>query len=229
MKVINVVGLKKSGKTTLVLKLASFLKNKGCRVCIIKHCHASIDLNEKDSRPAKAASCFILVSPGKTLSFSNKPRSLQDLLSGLRADYVLIEGFKNDTTMPKVVCLRSPADKKEFKSGLEIAFVDVISGTPDKLIRRLLKTIEEKAFKLPGLNCGKCGFKACFDLAKEIVRNKKRPQDCVYSESKAKAWIDGKPLFLNFFVADILKNILLGFVQSLKGGKKEGKIKIEID
>jgi molybdopterin-guanine dinucleotide biosynthesis protein B len=228
MKAIAIVGYKKSGKTTLVRALAAFLKKKGNKIAIVKHAHRHIDIPEKDTQFFENSSTVVLATENVVSTVEKRFASLEDILSRLEADYVLVEGFKQNRTLPRIVCYNTSKEKKELSCGLEIGFVRN-GGLKPKDIKSLADAVMKTAFKLPGINCGKCGFKSCFELAREIVRGKRSSKDCAYQMTKAKVWVGEKFVFLNFFVEDILRNTVRGFVHSLKGAERSGKIKIEID
>jgi len=227
MKAVAIVGFKKSGKTALVNALAKFLKKKG-RVGIIKHCHGPIEVSAKDKAFLSGCQELAVVADAQTSLIKKRSAKLQDLLSVFDADYVLVEGFKQEKTLPRIVCYNTRKEKKELSCGLEIGFVknNALSRAE---IKKLAQSVIGQGFNLPGLNCAKCGFKTCFDLARQIVKDEQKPCRCVYLNSKARLWIDDKPVFMNFFVNDILKNVVCGFVRSLKGAKKSGKIRIELN
>ncbi len=227
MKAVAIVGFKNSGKSYLVKALAKILRRQGFSVGIIKHAHAPLDIVEKD-RPFYACADTVAIIADRQVSTLRKASlRLEEILAQTNTDFILVEGFKQHKTLPRIVCYNSLKEKKELSCGLEIGFVKN-GDISDIDVKKLAKVITGKAFKLPGIDCGKCGFKTCFDLAKEIVRQKQKPSACVYSNSKARLWLDDKPIFLNFFVEDIFRNVVSGFVSSLKGAKKTGKIKIEI-
>jgi molybdopterin-guanine dinucleotide biosynthesis protein B len=228
MKAVAIVGYKKSGKTTLVRALAAFLKKKGYKIAIVKHAHRHIDIPEKDTQFFENCSTLVLATEKIVSTVEKRFASLEDILSRLDADYVLVEGFKQNKTLPRIVCYNTAKEKKELSCGLEIGFVKNGDLKP-KDVKSLAGAVIKRSFKLPGINCGKCGFKSCLELARQILKGEKSFKDCAYKQAKAKVWVGGKFVFLNFFVEDILRNTVKGFVQSLKGAERSGNIKIEID
>jgi len=61
MKVVGIIGYKKSGKTTLGVRLAEKLTQKGLVVGVIKHTVESIDLPITDSAQYSRVSGFVAV------------------------------------------------------------------------------------------------------------------------------------------------------------------------
>jgi molybdopterin-guanine dinucleotide biosynthesis protein B len=119
-KVIGIVGYHNSGKTTLACALARALIARGYRVAAVKHLSHYADLPGKDTALlAEAAGQVGFISPERAGIFWKKPLSLEDLISHLEADIVLVEGFKGQQTFPKIVCLRGqPGERDLFDEGV---------------------------------------------------------------------------------------------------------------
>ena len=241
-KVVGVVGYKDSGKTTLTGKLASELIGRGYEVAVIKHLPHHVDLPGKDTAIlGEVVGQVGFVSPHRSGVFWKKPLSLENLLPYLPADLVLVEGFKGERTFPKIACLRGMPDDAELFDGLTICAVapaEQMGGieVPDNdglripLLDRddvggIADMVEQKAFKLPNLDCGGCGHERCYDLARDIVAGQSGADACVSLDPPVEVKIDGRPLPLNPFVAGIVRGTVLGMLASLKGFKK-GKVEI---
>jgi molybdopterin-guanine dinucleotide biosynthesis protein B len=118
MKILLVVGKKKTGKTTLIEKLITGLKNKGYKIGSIKYTTQDheFDTPGKDShRHAQAgAESTLILSPTKIALFSKTLRSknFEQLLDFVFADYDLVigEGFKN-SSFPKIEVFDSTKHK----------------------------------------------------------------------------------------------------------------------
>lgn len=112
MRIIFIVGRKKAGKTTLIEKLISGLKEKGYKLGSIKHTSHDhqFDREGTDSfRHAQAgAETTLILSPHKTALFSEsmRNRDLDQLFNFLFEDCDLIigEGFK-ESPFPKIEVL----------------------------------------------------------------------------------------------------------------------------
>ena len=103
MRVIGLAGWSGAGKTTLIVKLIPYLREKGLSVSTVKHAHHAFDVDKpgKDSylhREAGAAE--VLVSSANRWALMHELRgaaefSLLELLQRLSpVDLVLVEGFK---------------------------------------------------------------------------------------------------------------------------------------
>ena len=108
MKVVSVVGKKKSGKTTMIERLIPLLKVRG-KVATIKNLppQASVDKKGTDTWRHRDAGADVIVgiTPESTYTVNTKALSLTDVLAELRnngVDYVLVEGFR-DSDLQKIV------------------------------------------------------------------------------------------------------------------------------
>jgi molybdopterin-guanine dinucleotide biosynthesis protein MobB len=83
-------------------------------------------------------------------------KSLQELLRYCAdCDFVLVEGFKKERLVPKIVCLREEEEKKELFDGLELFTASFKEGVADYLIsdethvRQMANLALEKAVSIP--------------------------------------------------------------------------------
>jgi molybdopterin-guanine dinucleotide biosynthesis protein MobB len=113
--ILQIVGYKNSGKTTLLCALISRFRAEGFTVAAVKrdaHDEFAFDHPGTDTRKmADAGADFVAVtSPYRTAWTSNRPARLDELIGfAADADLVLVEGFK-DAPHPKLVLLRGEAD-----------------------------------------------------------------------------------------------------------------------
>lgn len=112
--ILQIVGYKNSGKTTLLCALIRKFRAEDRTVAAIKHdAHDfAFDRPGADTRNmAEAGADFVAItSPRRTAWTSSRPATLDELI-GLapHADLVLVEGFK-DAPHPKLVLLRGEED-----------------------------------------------------------------------------------------------------------------------
>jgi molybdopterin-guanine dinucleotide biosynthesis protein B len=234
VKAIGVIGYKKSGKTTLLVKLSQELVQKGYSVAILKHASGDIAFPDSDTSKFREHAVLVSAVSARESEIILKGRKrIEDILTYVDADMVLMEGFKKEKTFPKIVCIRNKDEEQELFDGLQLCTAGFKAGMADfsiendDHIKEMAAIVSEKSFKLPNLNCGHCGYESCFELAKEIVKGKKSTADCVSLHPPISIKVDGDEFPLNPFMSNLFKNSFLAMLSSLKGFKK-GRIEIEI-
>ena len=239
MRVIGIIGYKKSGKTTLTLKLSDELTKRGYKIAVVKHINEDLDLANSDTSKYKESLTQVAaITPKESVIFLKNKKNLEEIIKYLEADIILIEGFKKEKTFPKIVCLREESEKAGLFDGLQLCTAGFIfKGIDPKLydfnilndedIKKIAEIVINKSFKLPNLNCGGCGYKDCYGLAQEIVKGNKIPGDCTSLEPSTLVKVNGKIVPMNSFIAKIIKNTITGLLSPLKGFTK-GDIEIKI-
>jgi molybdopterin-guanine dinucleotide biosynthesis adapter protein len=230
VKAVGIIGYKKSGKTTLGVRLAKELAGMGHRVGVVKHASCAIDFAEADtSKYRPYASVVSATSPGDTEIILRGEKSIEEILSYHECDIVLIEGFKREKTFPKIVCLRRAEEKQELFDGLELftaSFKKEISDydiMDDNHLRTMAEKAIEKGFKLPKHDCGRCGHKTCLELARDLVRGKATIEKCVTQSVSMR--VNGETHPLDYDLAERIRNSILRWLPSSGVSAK----KIEID
>ena len=157
MRAIGIIGYKDSGKTNLACALARELTARGHEVGVIKHSSHHLDLPGKDTALLEEVADQVgFISLQGSAVFWKKPLSLEDITPYLEAD-LLIEGFKEERTLPKIVCLSGQPEDRDFFDGLAIcavgsthraAEIDVPFLSRDK-IGNIADLVEEKASSCP--------------------------------------------------------------------------------
>jgi molybdopterin-guanine dinucleotide biosynthesis protein B len=235
-RVIGIVGFKNSGKTTLTRALAQELVARGHAVAALKHTSHQVDVAEKDTATLlEIADQVAIVSDGMTGVFWRDSMSLEDVLAYLDADIVLVEGFKEEKSYPKIACLRGETDDADLLDGLVVAVTGPtdqveVSGIPafDRDdVAAIAGLVESAAFKLPNLDCKGCGRETCYEMAREIVAGTGSIDECVSLRPSVEVTIDGQPMALNPFISGIVESTVLGLLSSLKGFR-EGKVEIRL-
>lgn len=246
MQAIGIVGYSNSGKTTLISRLSECLEARGLRVAIAKHTHHPLDKPDTDTA--------LLMRPGRTIvGLSNtkdggeamihwgQPRFLRDLVPLLDADILLVEGGKTLGWLPRILCLRpTPELQAGLTAGLpelkpelavasygEIPFSGLKSFTAEEL-DALVDLLLERAFLLPGLDCGACGEEDCAGLARRIVSGETTPEACVAATGSIDVQVNGQTIGLNAFAAQIVTKTLCGMLDALKGVPQNGDVVIRI-
>ena len=119
-----------SGKTTLVEKIAKILIENN-KVAIIKNDpkdKAVFDKEGKDSdRFSKTGAEVVVTSPTRTTYFSQKEKTLDDIVEMINDfDILLVEGLKT-LPLPRIAIFRSKIDESYFSCSEAIAVDDSIT------------------------------------------------------------------------------------------------------
>ena len=239
MRAIGITGYKKSGKTTLTLKLSDELIKRGYKVAVVKHVNKDLDLANSDtSKYKEVLTQVVAITPKESIFFLKNKNNLEEIIKYIEADIILIEGFKQEKTFPKIVCLKEESKKAELFDGLQLCTAGFVSKElnpklyefnilNDEDVKKIAEIAINKSFKLPNLNCGECGYQDCYGLAQEIVKENKTLHDCSSLEPSTLVKINGRIISMNPFISKIAKNTIIGLLSSLKGFTK-GDIEIKI-
>ena len=135
-------GPSNSGKTTIVVKVANILQDKGFKVCIVKHDpkdKARFDREGKDSdKFTQTGADVAVVSPNRTTMFKQETSTINELIEMFgEFDYLLVEGLKT-LPLPRISIFRNALDESYFNVTNAIACDETIDSneipnTIDKL------------------------------------------------------------------------------------------------
>ncbi len=251
-KFVAVVGSKHAGKTTIIQKLIPELKNRGYSVGAIKEMVKIPTLDTPATETCRyseaGAEIIVAIPRTETVIFIKKQMRLNEVLpfvSGL--DYVLLEGFETERTLPKIIAAKNIEEVMNYSDGLAIAISGLITESKEELekssalqipmynslteARKLADVVELKAFAgLPGLpHCGECGYKSCHELAKAIVKGDATEKECrLLSKRSFKLDVNGSRIPLKEFPEKMLKRTIEGMVSSLEGVHDIKELKIEL-
>jgi len=228
--IVAIYGNSDSGKTELVSRLVEDFIEEGLGVCTIKHSPGEISLDQKgkDTWRHREAGARLTVFSTKTetdflLPEELEPKEIIEVLSNFAScELVIAEGYKN-AKVPKVsIGDIKPGDGTihEFDGNLE---------TLKETIRAEIEIVEIEN-ELPGLDCGRCGYESCRELARAIREKGKKLEDCQVREEKTvELEVDGKKVPLENFPAEFVKGGVKGMLRSLKGVDGElSSISLEI-
>ncbi len=96
------------------------------------------------------------------------------------------------------------------------------------------RKIKEILDRLPGLDCKKCGYSTCLEMAKAIKKEEKKIRDCTILKLSSlldvEITIGNSKIALQPFVAKIIYSTIMGMLSNLKGITIEGdeKLKLEV-
>jgi len=247
--IVRVVSLSSGvGKTRVVERICSYLSRNGYRFAVIKHAAKGIDIDEKDSaRALRAGAPKVLVSSHglAALYIANWVDDLETSLTLLAGTpIIVVEGFRGvdvgdvigvvssveeveELRKDNLVALVSTSDRvvEECKARGYLAYRIDSDELPQLVVNRALEYI---ASQLPGTDCGYCGYSTCRGFAEAFLRG--RASSWCPRSSEIRLRIDGVEIPMNPFVRNVLRNIVLGFVNSLKNvPERRQRIDIEIE
>lgn len=112
--VIQIVGYKNSGKTTLLCALIGRFRADGLNVAAIKHDAHDFTLDAPGTdtwKLARAGAEFVAIaSPHRAAWMMSRPAELDEMIGWAgHADLILVEGFKQ-APYPKLILLRNSGD-----------------------------------------------------------------------------------------------------------------------
>ncbi|MCD6443433.1 molybdopterin-guanine dinucleotide biosynthesis protein B [Candidatus Bathyarchaeota archaeon] len=236
---ICVVGFKNTGKTRLVTSIVSLLSSKGFRVAVIKHSHERIDLAVKDTARILTSNPLAVAysSPYDNVLILDRSLNPEYILELLNPDMILYEGFKR-SPYPKIL---TAIEEKHLNLDVDPSLVRMVvapehlkehalrrypkavfsSLEDEKLPDRVLQVIRKVyASRLPGLNCGLCGYGSCGRYAELILKGEAEIGRCMVEDPPARLYVDWSRVELRSYPASVLKAILAAFTDTLKGVKK---------
>jgi len=196
--IVSIVGKSESGKTTLIEQLIKELKSRGYRVGTIKHAPQGMTLDEtnKDSwRHIEAGSEATAISSPDRLVLIRPiipDTGLGKIACFLGEDYdiIITEGFKQDNA-PKI-----EVHRKEV-------------GLPLNAVKKLIAIVTDEPLETKARQFALQDIKGLADFLEEGFIKPQKERLSVYA--------DGVPLTLSAFPREIIKNILVAIVSSLKG------------
>lgn len=229
----GIYGSSGSGKTTLIEELITGLNERGFRVASIKHTRGefSLDKEGKDTWRHRKAGAVLTVfsSPVETTYITDSTDDLSKILRGISRlgdfDIVLVEGF-TESKIPKIAV-------GEFNDGEKLVDHTIFQYNENKseildYLTRQIK-IHRIAMKLPGLDCGNCGFESCWEMAKSIYEGKNTLENCENLLSqRVKLQVNGENIPLSGFPSRIIRKTVTGMLNALKGVSKPKNIVLNI-
>ncbi len=213
---VTVVGRSNSGKTTLLERLTGELIRRGYRVATIKHCAHHVDIDrpgsDSDRHQAAGAVATIMTAPGemvirRRVSGDIPLADLRDWFRPGEADLVLAEGFKGDHPFPR----------------LEAAFGvtrDALVTPPGPALVAVVSDHDPGLSATPWIHSD--DIPAVADLLEKryLARSGARGETTLI--------VNGRRIPMKGFVRDMLHNVVMGAVGSLKECGHATRVEITI-
>lgn len=161
--IIGIAGWKKSGKTTLTVRLVEEFTRRGLRVATVKHAHHDFQIDDAETDSARhrraGASQVAVVSRDRwavvtELAGAPEPDFSEVIALLAPADLIIVEGYKSQP-IPKIEARRTAsftrtavapadphviaiaADHPTESAGLPLFNLDDIEGIADLIARKL--------------------------------------------------------------------------------------------
>lgn len=225
------------GKTFVASTVVNLLKSKGYVVGVVKHCPHGLDLEDKDSHVYVLKGADIVIASSRGLGILYRKAwvdSMPHILGYIDTPIIIVEGFKEDDIGDVVVVAEDidEAQRISLKQNV-IAYAVKNVGEEGKNLKtpvftfneveRLAEFIEDRTInyiynQLPQTNCGYCGFNSCKSLANAYAKG--LAPGCAV-KTDIRLVVNGKDIELNPFIKRLLKSVVTGFVDTLKGIPKE--------
>jgi len=218
LPVISFIGWHNSGKTTLIRKVVSELKDRGFRVGIIKSTHHKEIISHKPGSDtelyAKDGISHIALIGSNGFIFYGDDDNIKDplrlafsLLSGV--DIVICEGFKHCDHLPKIEVLSNKNDNGLLK--------DQVSN--------VIALVGEKDDKdLANSNIAVFGKEDIKELVDFIISYTHPYKD----KERLYLFVNGNFIPLKKYVRESFMGVIEGFIKALKGTKGAKDIEIKI-
>jgi len=205
--IVSIVGISKSGKTTLMEKLIRELKSRGYQVATIKHAMGDLVLDKrgKDSwRHIQAGSEATAVSSPREFVLMKpvtQELNLDEITRFFGEDYdiILTEGFKQGNA-PKV----------------EVHRKDI--GPPLDSLRKLVAIVTDEPLESKVRQFSSEDIEG---LANLLEKGFIKPQ-----KERISIYVNNRPVPLTGFPVTIISNVIVAMLSCLKGVESIEKIKI---
>jgi len=212
-------------------------------VAVIKHSSEPVDHGNTDTGQfMKGVDRVALITPENSEIILKGNHNLKEIMSYFLVDFLIVEGFKNLKYFPKIVCLKKEDEKSALDDRLVLFTAGIDASLKEKKLinyliseendlKKMVSQVEKRAFMLPDMNCGKCGYGNCHGLAQAIVKGSEVQQKCVYSQDIISIHINKKRVYLNYFMSQLYQNMIYGMFSPLKdiGSLENAKIEIELN
>ncbi|MGI6257107.1 MAG: molybdopterin-guanine dinucleotide biosynthesis protein B [Anaerovoracaceae bacterium] len=246
MKIINVQGTSKTGKTTTVSGIIKELGRRGYTVGSIKEIHFegfTLETPGTNTDTHKKSGADQVTARGLTETdvMFNGRMDIERLLDMYDQDYVVIEG-STEANCPAIVTGITTQDLDKQISPVTIAVSGVISnelteykglpvinGVTD--IEALVSLIEEKTpERMPAYPedcCTQCGY-GCRGLLEKIISGEAEGSVCIAKGGKIQVFIGEEELPMVPFVQSIVQRVTTSVLGELDGYREDREITIKI-
>lgn len=235
MKVLSVIGISGSGKTSTVETIIQGLKKRRYSVGSVKDIHFeafAIDTPGTNTHRHRQAGAELVTARGLKETDILYPESLpiDKILSNYHQDWVVLEGVR-EINAPKIVCghdwegvdsLLGPdtlaiAGRVANTGAPEYKGIPVLNAqaNPQELVEFIEDTVGERLPDFTADCCGLCGM-SCRQLLAAIIAGEKKWEDCLLHQH-VKLRIGGRDITMVPFVQEVLARTLTALISTLEG------------
>lgn len=244
MKVISVIGISGSGKTTTVETIIRGLKEKRYSVGSVKDIHFeafAMDTPGTNTHRHRQAGAELVTARGlkETDFLFPESLSMEKILSFYQQEWVVLEGVK-ELNVPKIVCghdwqgveaLLGPgtlaiAGRVANTGAQEYKGIPVLNAVdrPQELVDFVLARVWERLPDFTVECCGLCGM-SCRELSAAIIRGEKGREDCLLRQ-EVRLKIGGREITMVPFVQEVLARTVTALISTLDGYEPGQKIEV---
>ena len=132
MKVVAFIGKHNSGKTTVIEQLIPKLRQKGYKVCYIKHDPKGHGITDKEGsdtwRISQVCEKLALLSPDRLTFWEKGNFNIKEVIKNFfkDCDIVILEGFKGEKDIPKIAVGNIEAEKVLLRIDSETEIDNII-------------------------------------------------------------------------------------------------------
>ncbi|MDL1958693.1 MAG: molybdopterin-guanine dinucleotide biosynthesis protein B [Deltaproteobacteria bacterium] len=209
--ILTFIGWHNSGKTTAIREVVRRLRDSGYKIAVVKSTkHGGLNLDSPGSDSylygKDGIESVALVCPDELILFQeNTGENLRHLAFRLfpDADLVIGEGFKHASGIPKIEVTRADISKEPLRESVS----DVRAVVSD------YEVSFDKVFKTSQIA-------ELADFIENSFLNDMKDNVCLF--------VNGHEISLNNFVRNLLKGVILGFINCLKFTRCAQKLEIRI-
>lgn len=246
MKILSVIGISKSGKTTTVEQIIRSLTRRRYTVGSVKDIHYeafAMDTPGTNTDRHKQAGAKLVTARGfkETDILFPSQLPMAKILEFYSQDWVVLEGVR-EVNCPTIVCAHDLEGIRSLLDDRTVAIAGVIANTGlgeynGLPVFNVLEQHEELADfveakiceHLPDFSaqcCGLCGM-SCRELLAGIVRGEKQREDCVLKQN-VELKIGGRDITMVPFVQEVLARTMKALVSTLDGYDADKEISITL-
>ncbi|MEM1514771.1 MAG: (Fe-S)-binding protein [Candidatus Bathyarchaeia archaeon] len=248
-KFVAIVGRDPAERVAVAYYLIHELRHRNHSVDLLRKVSSIqqiMDLNKILLEHGANPDITILTSTNETFLLVNRRMKINEIASfSLKVDYIILEGLWDLDNIVKIVVAKNTDEAAALYDDLTIAIsgpiakfreeIGRVSGIKAPIINynvegdKLADIVEQKAFYfLPGFShCGECGYKSCHEFVKAIVAGSASMENCLlFKREDVTLEVDGEKIPLKAFPRNIVRNVIMGIVSSLKNIKGANEIKI---